>query len=102
RSVSCIAEELTETWSWPRSLVLSLLREDGDIAAFLLASLARKIDLLTAQVHALTFWNAAERVVRTFVHLAQMYGEPDATGSTRITLRITQADVGDIACASRV
>ncbi|HEX6990061.1 MAG TPA: Crp/Fnr family transcriptional regulator [Bacillota bacterium] len=102
RSVSCIAAELTETWAWPRSLVFSLMREDGEIAALLLASLARKIDLLTAQVHALTFWDAAERVVRTFIHLAQMYGEPDAGGSTRIALRLTQAEVGEIACASRV
>lgn len=101
-SVAFYAAELTETWSWPRSFIFDLLRDDAQIAVFLVASLARKVQLLTAQVHALTFADAGERVIQTFVHLAQLYGEPAGDGALRIGLRLTQSEVGEMANASRV
>jgi len=101
-SVSYYAAELTETWSWPRSFILDLLRVDSELAMYVMASLSRKVQVLVAQIHALTFADAGERVVRTFINLARLYGEPTGDGTVRIGLRLTQADVGEMANASRV
>mgnify|MGYP001171179821 CR=1 FL=1 len=101
RQTSAYALGMAETYAWDLDVALELLETNLAFTAHVITSLALKTKLFAAQIEALSFYSAAERVARTFSNLAEVYGEQTRQG-IRIPLRLTQEDIGEMANASRV
>lgn len=100
-STSAYSFGMVETYSWDVETALSLVESNPSFAFHVIQSLSMKSKMFVAQIEALSFFSAAERVARTFRNLAEIYGEPTRHG-LRIRLRVTQEDIGEMANASRV
>lgn len=91
-----------ETYSWDVETAAELVQTNPAFAMQVITSLAFKAKIFAAQIEALSFCSASERVARIFYNLAEIYGEPVRDRSRRIRLRVTQEDIGEMANASRV
>lgn len=101
RCTAVYALGMVETYSWDIDTATWLVQHNPAFAMHVIASLAFKARLFAAQIEALSFFSASERVARTIRNLAEIYGEPTRQG-IKIRLRVTQEDIGEMANTSRV
>jgi CRP-like cAMP-binding protein len=101
RSATAVAAEPTDLLILHRSDFLSYLRARPEAAVFCLRVLARRLRQADAQLGDATFLTLPARLAKTLVELGRTYGEADANGAVRVTLRLTQSELASMVGGSR-
>lgn len=101
RSATAVAAEVSDLLILHRSDFLSYLRARPEAAVFCLRILARRLRQADAQLGDATFLTLPARLAKTLVELGHNYGEPEANGAVRVTLRLTQSELAAMVGGSR-
>lgn len=101
RSCTIVAIEPTEVLGLGRREFLPFLRAQPDVAAKLLATLAERLQRVSELVEDTVFLNLPARLAKKVLALCAAYGEPPDENGTRIRLRFSQQDLGDMVGTTR-
>jgi CRP/FNR family transcriptional regulator, cyclic AMP receptor protein len=78
-----------------------ILLADAELSFRILGVLANRLRIANTRIVALACESARQRVISSLIHVAEDHGLRTAEGRTSIPFRLTQADIGKIAGASR-
>jgi CRP-like cAMP-binding protein len=101
RSATVAALEPCELLVIRREPFLKLLETSPKIAIELLRVFATRLRRLTERSEDLAFLRVGERLAKRIVGLAAEYGETQKDGSVRITVKLSQQEVGELVNATR-
>lgn len=101
RSATVAALEPCELLVIRREPFLKLLETSPKISIELLRVFATRLRRLTERSEDLAFLRVGERLAKRIVGLAAEYGEPQKDGSVRITVKLSQQEVGELVNATR-
>jgi CRP-like cAMP-binding protein len=101
RSATVAALEPCELLVIRREPFLKLLESSPRIAIELLRVLAMRLRRLTERSEDIAFLRVGERLAKRIVGLAGEYGEKTKDGSTRITVKLSQQEIGELVNATR-
>lgn len=100
RSADVVTQEETTLVSVDREAFETLMR-DSTFARNLLRILANRTRRANERIRAHCTLDVYGLVARQILEFAELYGKPQADGSTLIPIRLTQSDIGDLVGASR-
>ncbi len=99
RSATAVAVEPSETWTFSRELLRSLLERDASLRDSLLAGVARELRRITGHVQELHFLDLAGRLASRLARLAR---EADADANeVRLDWPYTQSDLASMIGGTR-
>lgn len=98
---SAIALESCRVCALNRERLEEVIRENPDLALDVIYSLGKRLYHSWEQSSELRTGSTQEKVLTLLIRLANEHGEPCSEG-TRITIALTQQDIGDFVGASRV
>jgi CRP/FNR family transcriptional regulator, cyclic AMP receptor protein len=106
RSANVVTTEPSRLLWLDRASFQSCLRVMAPLANNLVRLLSRRLRFANEQIQALCTLDVPGRVARQILALADRYGQPPAGeaaagGPTKIPLRLTQSDLGEVVGASR-
>ena len=101
RSATVIALEPCELLVIRREPFLRLIESQPKIAMELLRVLARRLRRLTERSEDIAFLRVGERLAKKLVSLASEYGQSRPDGSVRISVKLSQQEIGDLVNATR-
>lgn len=101
RSATVAALEHCELLMIRREPFLHLLETSPKIAIELLRVLATRLRRLTERSGDLAFLRVGERLAKRIVGLADEYGQQQPDGGIKITLKLSQQEIGDLVNATR-
>ena len=101
RTATVIASEEAELLVVDRRDFMPFLRRRPEAAIKLLAALASRLRATTEQVEDSVFLGVAPRLAKKLLELARSYGRAEG-GGTRIAVRLSQQELGDLVATSRV
>jgi len=101
RSATVAALEPCELLVIRREPFLRLLESSPKISIELLRVLATRLRRLTERSEDLAFLRVGERLAKRLVGLAGEYGQAQPDGSIRITVKLSQQEIGELVNATR-
>ncbi len=101
RSATVVALDPCELLVIRREHWLRFLKSSPDTAIQLLAVLAGRLRRLTERTEDIAFLRVGERLAKRIVGLAGEYGEKTKDGGTRITVKLSQQEIGELVNATR-
>lgn len=101
RSATVAALEPCEVLLIRREPLLRLLETSPKISIALLRVLAMRLRRLTERSEDLAFLRVGERLAKRIVGLADEYGQQQPDGSIKITIKLSQQEIGDLVNATR-
>lgn len=101
RSATVTAFEPCRLLVVPRAAFLGVLRAFPDLALRLLATMAKRIRILTSRAEDSMLLDVPTRLARTILALAARFGVPGGAGRIRVTIRLRQQELGDLVGATR-
>lgn len=101
RSATIVALEACELLTLQRERFLQFLESTPKAAIQLLVVLSGRVRRLTERAEDIAFMRVGDRLAKRVVALAEEYGEPLPNGSTRISFRLSQQEIGDLVGATR-
>jgi CRP-like cAMP-binding protein len=101
RSATVAALEPCELLVIRREPFLKLLESSPKISVELLRVLATRLRRLTERSEDLAFLRVGERLAKRIAGLAAEYGEAQKDGSVRITVKLSQQEIGELVNATR-
>jgi CRP/FNR family transcriptional regulator, cyclic AMP receptor protein len=101
RSATVIALEPCELLIIRREPFLRLVESQPKIALELLRVMAQRLRRLTERSEDIAFLRVGERLAKRLVNLASEYGQQRPDTSIRITVKLSQQEIGDLVNATR-
>jgi CRP/FNR family cyclic AMP-dependent transcriptional regulator len=101
RSASVVAIELCRLLVVPRQSFRSLLLQMPSLGLRLLKAMAGHVRRLSARTEDATTLDVRTRLAKTLLDLSDRFGMPGLRGSTRITVRFSQQELGRLVGATR-
>jgi CRP/FNR family cyclic AMP-dependent transcriptional regulator len=101
RSATVSALEPCELLLIQRDPFLALLTEVPVLALKLMAMMSRRIRVLTALTEDVSLLDVPKRLAKTLLTLADRFGEPSPAGEVRLTLKLSQQELGSMIGATR-
>jgi len=101
RSATVVAAEPCRLLVVPHASFRPLLRELPTLALRLLQILSRHVRRLSARTEDAAALDVRARLAKTLLDLGQRFGEPGPRGRLRLTLRLSQQELGRMVGATR-
>ena len=101
RSATVAALEECELMMIRRDPFLKFLESSPKTAIELLRVLTAKLRRLTERSEDIAFLRVGDRLAKRLASLAEKYGERLADGSTRVTFKLSQQEIGELVSATR-
>jgi CRP/FNR family transcriptional regulator, cyclic AMP receptor protein len=101
RSATVIAAEPCRLLVLPRAAFRALLRQMPDLALRLLQVMAGHVRRLSARTEDSFALDVRARLAKALLSLAERFGVPGPGGSVRITLKMSQQELGQLVGATR-
>lgn len=100
-TATAVTLEATEAVVLPKTAVLDLFRTHPEAAIKMLEVLANRLQRLSERSEDLAFLRIGERLAKRIVGLADDYGQPRPDGSIRLSIKLSQQEIGDLVNATR-
>jgi CRP-like cAMP-binding protein len=101
RTARVTALEAAQLIALDRRDFMQLLSRSGELATRVLTLMARRLHDTIAHLDATTSLDVGQRLARKLLSLAQLFGERESDGHTRLSLSLSQSELAELVDSSR-